>query len=228
VEPTSWADFKRLHFRWNQSEHISILAPTGGGKTTLERQLIPYRKFNLFLATKPFDKEYDRLIKEGFKRVQSVKDIRPGDKNIILWPKPGKTIPETVALQVQVFREAFNYIVKTKHWTVWVDESKYMNEHLKLKLELTYCLEQLRSMGGTIICAGQRPAYFPASALPNSTHVFIWKTTSYVDAKRLADIGGVDARQVMDILKTLDDYEFLYIRSRGTASKIIRTQVKEG
>ena len=128
--------------------------------------------------------------------------------------------------QRAAFQDAFNFIVAQRAWTVWVDESKYIAEMLKLKTELTFCLEQLRSIDATVICGAQRPAFLPLSVLSNSSHIFMWKTTLDTDAKRLGDIGGVDAREVMSIAKTLDRHEFLYIRTRGTDAKIIRSQVE--
>lgn len=226
MEPTTWADFKR-QFIWNQGEHVAIVGPTGAGKTTLVRELLPYRKASLILGTKIDDPQYHNLIKSGFKRVQTVRDIRPGEHKILLWPKQGKDILETEVIQKKAIREALNAVIRQKAWTVVFDEAKYISEHLGLKRELTFCLEQLRSIKSTIICGVQRPTWIPPSTLPNSTHVFIWKTTDINDARKLAEIGGVDAHDVRDVARSLDDFEFLYIRSRGTNTKIIRTQVKE-
>jgi hypothetical protein len=122
--------------------------------------------------------------------------------------------------------EALNVIVQQKSWTVWLDEVKYIAQFLGLAGEVTYCLEQLRSINATIICGAQRPAWLPLSVLSNSSHVFIWKTTFTDDAKRLADIGGVDSKEVAALAKTLDRHEFLYIHTRGTEARILRSEVE--
>lgn len=219
-----WEDFKRK-FRWAQGEHLAAVAPTGAGKTTLFSELMPYRGYNLMFGTKRADKTYDKILRQGFRRVESVHEIKPWDKNVLLWPQMRSTIPATVMAQRDAFREALDVIVKQKSWTVWVDEAKYLAEFLKLRTELIYCLEQLRSINATIICGAQRPAWLPASVLSNSTHAFLWKTTNADDAKKLADIGGIDAKEVAAVLKQLGRYEFLYIRTRGTEAQIIRSQV---
>lgn len=225
VDRIPWEDFKE-QFRWKQGEHVAAIAPTGAGKTTLFSQLMPFRKYNIMFGTKPADKLYDEILRNGYRRIESIHDIKPWDEKLLLWPYQKATIPQTVMAQQAAFREALNVIVKQRSWTVWVDEAKYLAEFLKLKTELTFCLEQLRSIDATIICGAQRPAWLPLSVLSNSSHVFIWKTTFNDDAKRLADIGGVDSKEVAALAKSLDTHEFLYIHTRGTEAKILRSQVE--
>lgn len=226
-ETQSWAELK-AGFRWAQGEHLAAIAPTGAGKTTLFSEIMPFRKWNIMFGTKPADKTYDKILKQGYIRIESVKEIRSYHRNYLLWPRQRKTIQETLLAQRAAFNEAFDFIVAQKAWTVWVDESKYIAEMLKLRTELTYCLEQLRSINATVICGAQRPAFLPLSVLSNSSHIFMWKTTLDTDAKRLGDIGGIDAKQVMAEAKTLDRHEFLYIRTRGVEARVIRSQVERG
>lgn len=225
IELTPWPEFK-TRFRWNQGEHVGIIGPTGAGKTTLQTELMPYRKANLMFGTKVADPQYDLLLKRGFKRVESMSEVRPWDYNVILWPKYKGSIPQLVLKQRAVFAEAMDTIVSQKRWTVWIDEAKYTSQFLGLGKELEFCVEQLRSLKATVICGAQRPAWIPKSILSNASHVFIWKTTNRDDALRLADIGGVDVDEVRQEARTLGPFEFLYIRTRGTVSKILRTQVE--
>lgn len=221
-----WADFVR-RFRWNQGEHLAAVAPTGAGKTTLLLELIPYRGHSIFFGTKPDDPLYHKLVtKHGFVRVESITDIKAYQTKILLWPKPVPgDIRATMRKQQAAFAAAINMVVSQGGWTVWLDESKYMAENLGLKLLLTYLLEQSRSINVTVICGGQRPAWLPASTLPNSTHLFLWKSNKREDAQRLADVGGIDAKQITEQLKTLDAHEFIYVRARGTESQVVRSQV---
>lgn len=212
-------------FRWNQGEHVAAIAPAGAGKTTLLKQLLPYRKYSIFFGTKPDDPLYRQIISQGYRRVESMREIRPHETKVFLWPRMRPTIEETILAQRDVFKHALDTIVHQEAWTVWIDEAKYLSEMLRLKTELTYCIEQLRSIKATVICGAQRPAWLPPSVLSNATHTFLWKSTNRDDAMKLADLGGVDAHQVRDWAKNLDSHEFLYIRTRGTDSKIIRTQV---
>jgi len=224
-EKIPWDEFKR-RFRWKQGEHVTACAPTGSGKTTLFSELMPYRGYNIMFGTKKRDKTYDKILKAGFKRVQAIEEIKPWDRNVLLWPKHTSDITETKAIQRNEFRKAMNMVMNQGSWTLWADESKYMAEMLSLSKELTFMMEQLRSINATIICGAQRPAWLPRSVLANSSHVFLWKATDAEDAKRLADIGGIDKKAVLDEMKTLGKYEFLYIHTRGTDSKIYRSQVE--
>jgi hypothetical protein len=221
-----WADFVN-RFRWRQGEHVAAVAPTGAGKTTLLLELIPLRRHSIFFGTKPDDPLYHKLVnKHGFRRVESIDEMRSYDERILLWPKPVKNdIRATMRKQQHAFAAAINMIISQGGWTAWLDESKYMAENLGLKQLLTYLLEQSRSIKVTVICGGQRPAWLPASTLPNSTHLFLWKSNKREDAQRLADVGGIDAKMITEQLKTLDEHEFIYIKSRGTSSQVVRSQV---
>jgi hypothetical protein len=225
-EKVSWEEFKNS-FRWKQGEHVTATAPTGAGKTTLFSELMPYRGYNIMFGTKKQDDTYTRIIRQnGFKRIQSIEEIKPWDKNVLLWPTHSKDMGDTKATQRYEFRKAMNMVMNQGSWTVWADEAKYMAEMLSLSKELTFMMEQLRSINATIICGAQRPAWLPRSVLSNSTHVFLWKATDMEDAKRLADIGGIDKKAVLEGMKTLGKHEFLYIRTRGTEAKIVRSQVE--
>lgn len=224
-ERVSWEEFQR-RFRWRQGEHLTAIAPTGAGKTTLFQNLMPLRKYSIMLGTKPDDALYRQIIRQqGFKRVESISEVRPWMDKILLWPKQRNTIDETMAAQQRVFRDALDVIVKHGGWTVWVDECKYVSEMLHLRTQLTYCLEQLRSINATVICGAQRPAWLPLSVLSSSSHAFLWKSVYRDDARRLADIGGVDAKAISDELKTLGKHEFLYVHTRGTDARVLRSQV---
>lgn len=221
-----WDEFKES-FRWKQGEHVMAVAPTGAGKTTLLSELIPMRKYSIFLGTKKDDKLYREIVrKHGFVRVESMDEIKPWENRIMLWPHHLKTIPQTYAVQRNAFKHALDITAEQGGWTLWADELKYMSEHLRMSHEWTYALEQFRSIGGTIIGGAQRPAWLPLSALSNASHVFLWKTNFSDDAKRLADIGGIDAKAVTAEMHTLGRHEFIYIQTRGTEARIVRTQVE--
>jgi len=212
-----WRDFNKT-FDWRQGEHLTAIAPTGAGKTTLFKHLVKKRTYNIFFGTKPDDKLYHQLLADGFVRKESFDEIKPWENNILLWVKQRSTIRETIDAQREAFRQALNSIVIQKGWTVWIDEAKYLSQMLGLKEELTYCVEQLRSIDSTVICGAQRPAFLPPSVLAGSTHVFLWKTTNKLDAEKLSDIGGIDASIVRNEAKSLGKHEFIYIKSRGTTS----------
>lgn len=190
---------------------------------------MPYRGANLFFGTKLDDPLYHHLTRRmGYTRVDSMSEIRPWHNNrILLWPHQGKDISDTMRIQAEVFHEAINDIaMKGKPWTLWLDEAKYMAEQLHLSRDITFAVEQFRTIHGTIICGAQRPAWLPQSVLSNASHAFLWKTTHREDAAKLADMGGIDARAIRDEALTLGPHEFIYIHTRGTVAKTVRSQVE--
>ena len=223
INRISWAEFEQ-QFRWAQGEHVAGIAPTGAGKTTLLKNLLPYRKYNIIFGTKPDDDLYRQILKMGFVRHENFDDIKPWENNILLWVKQRRTISETIEAQREAFRHALNSIVLQKGWTIWIDEAKYLSQMLGLKNELTYCVEQLRSIKSTVFCGAQRPAFLPPSVLSGASHIFLWKTTDRNDLEKLSDIGGLDANLVRNEAKGLGNHEFIYIKSRGTSSHLVISQ----
>ena len=227
IEQLPWSEFRK-RLQWKQGEHVALIAPTGAGKTTAMESLLPFRQYSIFFGTKPDDKLYRRIQNAGYVRVDSIREVRPWQNKILLWPKHRKTIPETLNHQREVFADAMNTVVQQRGWTVWFDECKYMSQMLKLQTEITYCLEQLRSVHATTVSGAQRPVWLPRSVLSNATHVFLWRTTDREDAKRLSDIGGVDNRLLASEAQTLGKHEFIYVYTRGTEVQMVRSQVGRG
>lgn len=225
IERIDFAEFEK-RFVWAQGEHCIAIAPTGAGKTTLLRKLMPRRKNNLFFGTKIRDSAYTSMIRtQGFRRVESVEEIRAWDRNVLLWPRWNKDIRQTMLDQHTAFKDAINMVAEQGRWTTWLDEAKYLNQMLKLGTDMTYLAEQARSDGGTIIFGTQRPVWI-ASVLSSATHAFLWKTPDGNDMGKLSDLGGVDSKFVRNEIQTLDAHEFLYIRTRGAQVDYLRTQVK--
>lgn len=228
-EHVDWEEFER-RFRWRQGEHVVAVAPTEAGKTTLFLKLLRYRGANLFFGTKIKDPAYDYMLKHmGYTRIEHLSEVRTWHNNkLLLWPRKGKTIRETMQIQHDAFDEALNDIAThEKPWTLWLDEAKYAAENLGLKMPITYCVEQLRTVGGTVVCGGQRPAFMPKSVISNASHAFLWRSANRDDAQVLSDMGGIDARAVRDEMLTLGKHEMLYIHIRGTQSTVLRTEVKK-
>ena len=225
IERVTWADFD-TSFNWSQGEHVTLVGPPGAGKTTVLEAILPKRGYILFFGTKPSDPIYLKMMRDGYKRVESFNEIKSFDKKILLWPKMSATIPATLANQRAQFRLALDQVVREGGWTVVIDESKYVAEQLGLRKEINFCVDQLRSNKSSVVCGTQRPAWLPQSVLSNATHVFLWKTTNREDQIKLADVGGIDAGLVRDEAKKLGNHEFIYIKTRGVNSHMVISQVR--
>lgn len=221
---TEWEKV-RQHIRsnWQQGEHVSIIGPTGCGKTTLETQILDVRRFVVVFVTKIHD---DVLRDEfpGFTRIEKWPPPRAWDEKVLLWPKPEKTIRGTYLKQREIFKDAIDQIFLERNWCVVFDEQHYICEELRLKPENTMLQHQGRSSGLSIVNGTQRPANIPVVTYSSATHAAIWKLTERKDAQRLADLGGVDTRDLQQNLLGLDKHSFVYVNTR--AGDMIRTKIE--
>lgn len=222
-DSAEWSDVLRdLQRSWKVGEHSSLVGPTGVGKTTLLARVLPIRRYVVMFVTKV----HDQTITRDFHGYDVVRRWPPKvyQDRILLWPEPGKTIRDTIKRQREVFREALDKIFNERNWCIVFDEQHYMCTTLGLGEENAMFLHQGRSSGLTVVNGTQRPAWVPVVTYSSSTHAFIWRNTHRDDLKRLADLGGIDARQLQDQLLRLRKHEFIYVNTRN--GKIVRSQVR--
>lgn len=226
-DSVGWREFLD-GFVWRQGEHLTIVKPTGGGKTTLLGQLLPYQRGPAVVVF--VTKTYDTTIRKQFSRASGwhvVSEWPPPRyvSRVLLRPPRGKTIRETVAIQRRVFRHALDRIFLERGWTVVFDEEHYMCATLGFSPEVAMFYHQGRSSGLTVVSGIQRPKYVPLITFSSTTHAFIGNTTDRDDLKRLSDLGGINAKELEGAAKSLEFFEFLYIPARGKSSPV-RTTVE--
>jgi hypothetical protein len=114
----AWRSFLELFTTgpdgFKQGDHVTIVAPTGGGKTTLAYEVVNARDYVLGLFTKPRDPLIDELRRQGW-RVTNILDIRVEngalvDRKVAYHPviRYG-TIREKRAWQARRIKEALDY-----------------------------------------------------------------------------------------------------------------------
>lgn len=210
VPRIGWQEFLS-RFRWKQGEHITLLGPTGQGKTTLAMELLPRREYVTLFECKAKDKTIDKLIKtEGYIKSE---DWPPPTwaKRIILWPS---TKSSSYRLEQQrVFHEALSDIYTAGGWCVYLDELRYICDTLKLAPYVENLWQQGRSLGISIIGGNQRPRFVPLNAYDQATHLFVWNFNDRENAKRLSEIVGINEKEIAAVVRGLPKYDVLYINA---------------
>jgi energy-coupling factor transporter ATP-binding protein EcfA2 len=211
-----WDTFMEDGFPWEQGEHVTIVAPTGWGKTTLGLGILPHREYSIVLATKPRDSTLSPLLKEGYKIVEKLPlppiELYP---RIIFWPRIEKAAH--MAQQKDEFRKLLMNVYEVGGWSVYVDELDYICNYLKLSPLVELLWRQGRSLGISVIGGTQRPAFIPLLAYDQATHLFIGRDNDDVNISRYASIAGGGKpykAAVKNAISALREHEFLYVSAR--------------
>lgn len=208
-----WDVFLRDKFKWLQGEHIGLIGPTGQGKTTLLHHLLPLHPYVVVFATKPRDKSMTELVRSGYYPIKRWQMLDPKDyPRRVLWPDAGNL--NSVGNQKVVFHDAFERIYREGGWTVAIDELWYMNNVLKLEMDVKLYLLQARALGISLLAATQRPAWVPLEIYDQSTHLFFWRDNDETNLRRLSGISFRSADLIRSVVADLERFQVLYINTR--------------
>jgi len=221
-----WEKFLR-HFVWDQGEHITLVGPTGSGKTTLATQLLPRRDFVVALGTKPKDSTMNKLIRgDGYKRIPEWPPptiIGAKSRRVVLWPKFER--PEDIVTQQQVIDAALRDIFAAGGWTLFADELWYLCKFLGMARLFEVFWSQARSLGITVVGGTQRPAFVPLMAYSSATHLFLYRSNDTVDLKRVGSLGGIDNKRIIEVVAQLPKHHALYVNTRD--GELITTKAEK-
>lgn len=215
IEDVPWQEFMSKRFRWTQGEHVSMIGPTGAGKTTLALQILPMRRLMCICANKPRDDTMGRILKD--KSMMWVRqerfDPKPGIERIVLWPK-ASALDTMVTAQRDAFRDALHRIWRVGYWGIFFDEVRYICETLGLRKEVELYWQQARALKISVIAGTQRPAWVPVMMFDQATHLFFWRDNDHYNLKRIGGLGALDSKLVMDTVARLPKRTVLYLNTR--------------
>lgn len=217
---------------WRQGEHVIISGPTSSGKSSLARPLLDKRTHVIALFTKLADRTIATQFK-GWRRYERFpkRGIPRDEHRVIIWPKAGATLRETVAIHRYIMREALDRAVLQGNWCVYIDEGLYLADSAfgSLRQEMGMAYYTARSSGVSMVTAVQRPFHVPRVILSSVSHAYIARVYDSTDIKRLGELGGVNTREVGAALIALEDqHDFLYLNPQGTTPpRIVNTRMEK-
>lgn len=216
-------EFLERYWDYRPGEHVTILAPTDGGKTQFAHELVAHAATPdlpcVELVMKPRDSTVSRWIKPlGFRRVTTWPPMphplyrRP--PGWALWPKHAYDPARDNIAHYRVFRAAILDSYKRGQRIILADETVGLVD-LGLSEELSTVWTKGRSMDCGLWAASQRPKNIPLAAYSQASHLFLGNNPDAQDRKRYAEIGGIDPKQVSEIVANLNRFQWLYIKRKG-------------
>lgn len=209
--------------RWRQGEHVSLIGPTGTGKTFAGLQLLELRDYCTVLGTKPRDPTLDQLRRRRWRVIEQWPPPALA-RRVVLWPRWRS--PADTPAQRATIHQAFGEMFAAGGWCVFADELSYLSRELRLDGDLRHFWQQGRSMGLSLVGATQRPAWVPLDIYSAATHLFFWRTNDDNDLRRIGGVGWLSSAMIRRAVATLDhrSHQFLYLNSR--TGLMVRSRVE--
>lgn len=209
-------DFLRHYWSYNAGEHVTSIMPTGGGKTYMMCQLLqrtPVR--GVMLVMKPRDPEpaewTERL---GYREIPHWPPParwpwQEAPRGHTLWPRQSlRDLDADEDLLRDQFGRALMDVYRHGDQVVFADEVAGLCE-LRLQKPLKALWTRGRSMGAGLWAATQKPSGdqggppVPTYLYSAASHLFLGYDQTKSNRKRFAEIGGVDADLVSDLVGQL-------------------------
>ena len=211
--------------RFRQGQHVTIIGPTGCGKTVLGAELVTCRGHVVATGIKYKDDSLTRLLKDDWIRVTDWRKRPKSAQRIVLWPKDDNvnTVQQT---HKQVFGYLLQDVFKAGGWCVWSDELRYLTDIVGLRKPYVQLYVTGRSNHISLVSAAQRPSHVPLEAYSQAQHLFLFRTGDERDLARMGGLNGTDSRQVAATVASLPYHHFLYVNLTN-GEQLIST-VKKG
>lgn len=223
-------EFLTERWRYETGEHVTFIAPTGNGKTTLAGQLLEVTATEerpaVVFVIKPKDDTAVKLTKRnGYKRLSTWPPVKspwkPQPPGYTLWPRHNLYDPrQTRERHAEIFGYALLDCNAKGSRIIFADELYTLDKRMHLEEELVSVWTTGRSMGCGLWGATQRPTHVPLWAYSQASHMFLSYDPDKRARDRYGEIGGMDPDLIEAGCESLDEYEWLYVNLKGRQSTI--------
>lgn len=215
VDRVTWDHAIHL-MNWWPGEHVTLVGPTGRGKTELEIALMRERRFTVFLSTKRKDSTQDVLRADGYREIRDPAELNVEVAERYLF-RPAFPRAASAAHIKAVHRSIYSRMLmrlrEQMGWTIGADEVHYLTDFLGLSEEMELLWRQGRSEGTTVIANTQRPRHIPLVAYSQATHLFFWSSPDLGDVRRIAEMTPLPIDHIMPVLAAQNMHDVLYVNT---------------
>jgi hypothetical protein len=216
---------------YEKGEHVSLIGPTGSGKTTLSYQLLQHTATTenpaVVLVMKPKDFTVKHFSKQAGYRTVPVwpptpSIWQPGKKpGYVLWPKHSFDPDVDDERHYGIFRHAILDSYRRGNRIIFADEAYSLVNELGLERELITIWSKGRSMNTGLWAATQKPTHVPLWMYSQPEHLFLAYDPDRRARERFSEIGGVDPDLVKSTVMELAKHEWLYIHRAQRAMCVV-------
>lgn len=222
VEALPWADdfVPWFHDIWNPGEHMSVIAPTGAGKTTFVGGILDGRRYVLVLDPKGGDSTLQAL---GFVRLPQWPGNRRMAEMVAKNDEDGIPSHYIVGPIVRTKEDAKALYVATKGamdgayemggWTLYADELQILTDPrmMNLRKEADEILIAARDKALSFVSSYQAPSWVTPHAAKMSTWCAVAYTRDTDVVNRLAEILGRPKAEIRGAIAGLDPFTWIVV-----------------
>lgn len=194
---------------WKQGDHVTVMGPTGCGKTWLCADLLQMRRYVVVICSKSRDRTIQRF--HGYRILDDWDDRYYRDTKVIIWPK-ARTLDEAKANLRPQIKKALDGIYVEGGWTANLDDLKYLCTGLGLKADIETMYGQVRSNDSSLVGCAQRPYGMVQPALDQATHWLMFHQSDGRDTDRMAEVAGLNPKMVSASNEQVGEFQFLWFR----------------
>ena len=223
-------EFVATRFRHRPGEHVTIVGPTGCGKTWFAWQILERISHAGHPAVVLLKKPHDHTTAVQARRL-GFKTVRDWPPLSMPWERkpPGWVLhPRTVfdpdidrPAKQAAFRRALLDSYRRGHRTLLVDDAYGIAELLKLREVMIELWTEYRAMDGELIAAFQKPSHVPQWAFNQAEHLVLFHDPDRRNRIRFSEIGGIDSDLLQDTVMGLKRHQALYVRRDGPAACVV-------